>query len=226
MHDFCRSLLVSLALWQSASAFHKYSSAWENTPSEIPFTGVNEVRNDVSISGIPNDGCSTPITGTPVYQPEWVVQTSNSDTWTELGTGHQCGDTFRYWYWLEGAPGLPNGYLLRGWRLAGGDVPHRFYLYRLTDCTWLANIDYTQVGSFGFCSSGVRVGADTESYAQAAVVPSHRESYLQYSSNYAPYANWSGQDYSLPPVAPSTPEMCGFWVNATSWSTGENTICN
>jgi hypothetical protein len=146
MHDFCRSLLVSLALWQSASAFHKYSSAWENTPSEIPFTGVNEVRNDVSISGIPNDGCSTPITGTPVYQPEWVVQTSNSDTWTELGTGHQCGDTFRYWYWLEGAPGLPNGYLLGvaigGWRCPSSLLPvsidrlhlarqHRLYTGRI-----------------------------------------------------------------------------------------------
>ncbi len=205
----------------AAAGFHVYSRSWENDASKLAFTGVNEVRDDLSISGIPMDGCTLPLTGTEVYQPEWVMFGADWTEWTELGTVHQCGDTKRWWYWGH--------YWNSGFsssihsQLTGPGPTHRFFIFNAdaTHCIWSANIDATQLGTFPQpCGGGAKVSAGLESYVSGAVVPANHAGDLKYSQNYQPYAYWDGDGSEI-----EGPWMCGFWVNAWTWSNAENTPC-
>jgi hypothetical protein len=81
-----------------AAGFHGYSVAREQTGGS-GFTGIETSRYDKSVDNVPSGGCVYPYTGTPVYQTQWVILNSGASSWRELGTGHQCEDLMRYWFW-------------------------------------------------------------------------------------------------------------------------------
>lgn len=88
-------LLLTLAApaWGSHTTGHAHSVAAEVTSNR----GGASTRWDNTMAGIPNNGCVNPITGSPMYQSMWIR--TGGPGWIELGTGHQCQDSFRYWYW-------------------------------------------------------------------------------------------------------------------------------
>lgn len=93
------STLVSNTGVATAAVWHSYSAAYEKSAG-LGYTGVAGTRADRSVSGLDMSGCSQFFVGQPVYQTEWV--NISAGNWLEFGTGHQCGDTMRYWYWGYG----------------------------------------------------------------------------------------------------------------------------
>lgn len=215
---FVLVLALAIASGHEADAdfgFHHYSVGREVASGTNVYTGSNQVRDDVSITYIPSTGCSGPYAGDPVYQSQWVVNGSN---WLEEGTGHQCNDTFRYWYWGFGFNGVWHSV---GWTPMGTPPStHRFYQYRGANCLWSTNIDYTQFdNSLSWCITGTLVQTGTESYSVSAVVPIHQNNQLMVSVNFAPYSAWSGRDWQN---VETSYGMCGGWINDYTRSTGEN----
>lgn len=216
----CPAVLVAvgamlLGTGLPALAFHEYSYGGENgAPS---FTGVEESRADAFFTGIPSDGCSSSFTGTPVYQTMWVLFTSDAQNWAEEGTGHQCNDTYRYWYWGYGSQGV--WYSQGNVRISGG-ANHVFGLYLSAGGYWSANVDVTQIGSFTHTGVGVDVEAGLESWAQGAssggVLPNWGLAYTDYSG----WINWSGNDYSYV-SSPANEPMGGAWNGQMEWDAWE-----
>src|SRR5690348_818264 len=93
--------------------FHGYSRAQEDS-SLGQYTGIRVNRADHVVTGQQATGCTSVFAGDPVYQTEWMILTDDGDNWLEIGTGHQCNDAVRYWYWGVGYLGgwFPQGYTL------------------------------------------------------------------------------------------------------------------
>lgn len=145
--------------------------------------------------------------------------TSNGQNWIELGTGHQCADALRYWYWGYGYQGdwyplgEPSG------RAAG--VKHTFRTVRSGGSTWKFRIDGTVKGSMTWADQGARVRTGLESYGGSAVVTKYKQSDLKSTIDQGSWTNWSGFDGSIV----DAPEMCGGWNTASSWRSSENSPC-
>jgi hypothetical protein len=88
-------------LTASASGFHEYATAFETSGN----SGMYSTHIVQGVSNQASDGCSTPYSGTPVYETEWLLFNSNATTWDEVGVGHQCNDSYRYFYWGYGYNG-------------------------------------------------------------------------------------------------------------------------
>jgi hypothetical protein len=211
------SILATVATSLTAYAFHGYATGFENDTSKQPFTAVIATRVDEAISGIPNDGCSGPIQGSPVYQPEWVVDTSNSQDWEELGSGSQCQDKLHYWYWGYGYQG---NFHLMGTRNNTLGQSHRFYLIRTVNAEWSVDVDSTQIARFQWNETGIFVEAGLESYASGASVTEFSNSSLQYEKNFGAPGYWDGFDGQI-----VNSSMCGYWYVAPTWYSGEGTGC-
>ncbi len=211
------SVLVAAsgADYANADAFHGYSIARETTGSG--FTGVHVYRVDQAVRGQPATGCSSPFTGNPVYQTQWVIITADARNWRELGTGHQCNDTYRYWFWGYGTNGtwVPLGTKIG---IANGQW-HFFKIERVFEDTfnrYKFSVDHVIQGTMNSNQTGVRVEVGLESYAQAATVSGHNFTTLQYQQNNGGFVNWQGMDGSR-----VDPPLCGFWVAAISWRAGQ-----
>lgn len=200
-----------------ASAFHQHSIARENTGSG--FTGVQVTRVDKAVTGQPSDGCDGPYRGSPVYQTQWVILNSAGTTWRELGTGHQCNDNYRYWFWGYGVDGT--------WVSIGiqtgiqNGVEHTFRVQRVFDDSvyrYQWRIDGVLKATMTNSATGPRVEAGLESYAQNATVAGHSYKSLKaqkYGSG-GDFFDWAGRDASVVHSA-----MCGFWVTDIRWRAGQ-----
>ena len=169
------------------------------------------------VVGQPADGCSSPFTGTPVYQTQWVNITADGLNWREIGTGHQCNDTYRYWYWGYGSNGT--------WHWIGYQTGisngqwHTFKIDRVFDDTferYKFRIDGVIKGTLNSNATGEEVLAGLESYAVNATVAGHNYTTLQYQKLDGAFLNWAGKDKSV-----VNAPLCGSWVAAVSWRAGE-----
>lgn len=153
-------------------AGHGYSVAEETTGGG--FTGVHVYRVDQTVQGQPFTGCSSPFQGKPVYQTQWVIITGDALNWRELGTGHQCNDSYRYWFWGYGSNGtwVPLGTQTG---ITNGQW-HFFKIERVFEDTfnrYKFSVDGVVKGALTSNATGVRVEAGLESYADTATVAGH-----------------------------------------------------
>ncbi len=204
----------------SAAGFHQYAHAWDNSAGSTAYTGLSVYRPDVTISGIPSDGCSSPITGTPVYQTEWLY--ALSPAYLELGTGHQCGDSFAYWFWGYQAAG--GGWHLLGYQMISTRSNHTFQI-ETDPCSghycYVFKVDGTIKNQDLSGSHGSNVDTGLESYTPSAVVQAYSHGSLAYRLNDGTsWTSWSGEDGSQV----NTPTMCGHWANPTTWHAAENVV--
>jgi len=206
----------------AAASFHQYSHAWDTGAGS--YSGLSVYRVDQAISGIPSDGCGGPIQGSPVYQTQWLWLVSGSAIGNvELGTGHQCNDTLRYWYWGYTAASTGVFYLL-GYRSGITEgASHYFQIEadRASDGHYYWNyiVSGTVFDDSLLSSQGSHVDTGLESYASGAVVPGYSHGLLEYKlNNGTTWTYWSGQDGSQV----NGPTMCGHWSGATTWYAGEN----
>jgi hypothetical protein len=201
----------------TAFAFHEYSQA-DESGFVNHYTGLSVTRPDRSVDQA-STGCSSYYSGNPVYQTQWVLITSDAQNWLELGTGHQCADAKRFWFWGYGYLGdwYPQG------EVGGVDagVTHTFRVVRSGGTTWTWRIDGTARGSLTWAEQGARVRTGLESWGSAAVASKYNQSDLMYTLDQGLWTDWSGFDGSKV----GTPEMCGGWNTATSWRSSENSPC-
>lgn len=216
------ALILSLAQPASVSAasFHQYSHAWENTGGN--YTGMQVTRIDRAVTGQPSTGCSAPISGSPVYQTQWF-KLPGSGNYYELGTGHQCNDTYRYWF---GGVSINGQWYLVGY-LTGrvNGISHVFQIDRVSTGPGTYYYYYRVDGVTRWTSgpnSNVGHTADTglESYCSTCNVTKYSNSSLRnlISGTWTP---WAGQDGSQV----NAPTMCGNWVGPQSWQAGQGTGC-
>jgi hypothetical protein len=194
--------------------FHNYSHAIEN--SSPPYFGNRTTRFDVDVSC---PGTSA------VYQPVWVLITSDAKNWVEGGTGHCNHQAFGfasdpYWYWGYGSSG---SWVWMGTRQATQGQSHKFTVTRedtTSACYWRFYVDVTLIGSIrNWCASGAYVDAGLESYATGAGVPVHDVNVLRARTS-AGWVAWAGKDSSR-----VDPEMCGRWVDGDTWRAAQNNPC-
>jgi hypothetical protein len=200
--------------------FHQYSIGRENTGSG--FTGAHTWRLDRPVSGLPNTGCSFAYTGNPVYQPIWATDPSPSHlSWREVGTGHQCGDNFRYWYWGYGyqgqftslgiQSGISNGQY-HTFEFHRKQLSSGYYYYFLVDGMTKATLKSTK--TFPYVETGL------ESYASGASVSRYAHRSLKYQKLDGPMVPWSGRDYAV-----VHSQMCGTWLADDSRQVGQGSGC-
>jgi hypothetical protein len=201
----------------AGSNFHGYSTASENSALG-QYTGIRVTRLDRAVSSQPATGCTQLFSGDPVYQTQWLIITDDAANWLELGTGHQCNDAIRYWFWGVGYLGgwFPLGTQLN---ITNGES-HRFAIRKTGSNTlWLIDgvTKETQPASTGrYISTGL------ESYSGAAGVNTYTHNTLQRTTNGSQtWVDWAGFDASSVTGA----GMCGGWNSATSWRAAENHAC-
>jgi hypothetical protein len=212
--------LVAAALPAGAvhDGFDRHSHGIESSRGD--YRGVAVTRWDNTMRGIPNDGCtiSRPFDGHPMYQTQWVIV--GDDDWIELGTGHQCNDTFRYWFWGYGFNG---GWFPRGTRGIPGTQKHTFRTWRDGATAWRYEIDVTRMATLEWNVQGVRVEAGLESYAQNGTTENQgqpgTQNYesLQHRSALGNWLSWAGRDGQV-----ENAPLCGSWLNDITWRTGAN----
>jgi hypothetical protein len=157
--------------------------------------------------------------GDPVYQSEWLNITSDAKNWLELGTGHQCADTLRWWYWGYGYAG--QWYALGSVYGPTNGQSHGFSIVRDNTGLYHFEIDGIRRGTQG-SSEAQQIYTGLESYSSVANVNAYTHHNLQYSKNTAfAWNNWSGRDNQ----AVGYPPMCGRWLSDTSWSLAQAHSC-
>jgi hypothetical protein len=210
--------LVLLSARVDASTFHEYSAGYEVTGTG--FTGVAATHLTEAITHQESNGCSSPFTGNEVYETIWVTITSDSLNSDEIGAGHQCNDTYRYYYWAYVQNGVfyPIGYVIG----AVNGSTHSYKIARAFNGTnyydyWY--LDGVQKAAVYSPSRGVSVVAGLESWSSASTVAGYATDNLKYQLNEGSFNNWSGED-----TRRIDGSMCGLWISATSWDSGENVI--
>ncbi|WP_300677720.1 hypothetical protein [Nocardioides sp.] len=205
-----------MATATSALAFHGYSNAIEDNHAGH-YTGLQMNRVDRAITQGTN-GCSTFFSGYPTYQTQWLKVTSTTN-WMELGTGHQCGDTMRYWYWGYGFNGVwyPMGEALG----VTAGVSHEFRIARAGTDDWHFRVDGALKASLAWAVSGAADIVGLESYGPGTTTATYSSTSLKDTLDGGSWQYWGGKNGSRV----DTPEMCGGWNSATSWRASENVAC-
>lgn len=163
-----------------------------------------------------------PFAGTPVYQTMWASY-HDGYNW-EMGTGHQCNDTFRYWFWAVNNPDwvfTPIGQQLG----VSNGVQHTFTIERVVSGPGVYDakfkIDGTLKGSHHAPSLVFEsLHVVLESYCQGCGVTVYNNSALSWKWN-SSWNNWVGQDgWRI-----DLPQMCRSYTSDTVWASGENANC-
>lgn len=212
-------LLLAVAAPADAThdGFHQYSTASEHSFG-YTYRGVRLHREDMNPGGLPADGCSSPFSGHPVYQTQWVILNAAATSWIEGGTGHQCSANNRYRFWGYGYNGT--------WYPSGTQSITETYVRRLRSLhsnasgQWSYVVGSTTLGS-NFVTWNVTgvVRAGLESYATNAAVGGHAYDTLQHLRS-TTWTNWAGFDGTS-----VHSQMCGRWWTATEWRAAQNRAC-
>jgi hypothetical protein len=148
----------------------------------------------------------------------WVNLNSPFADWLEFGTGHQCNDTYRYWFWGYGEQGI--------WYPMG---PNSSIPSNSTN-TW--QIEYSG-GSWYWATNGLVVNSiywpvraevletGLESYSAPAFVDWYNHSSLKYRYGTGGWTASVGQDAFVVDAG----KMSGAWVSASNWKARESGIC-
>jgi hypothetical protein len=210
--------VVLLPRTATAASFHQYSVGYEETGSG--FTGVSATHLTEPVSNQESNGCSAPFTGNEVYETIWVGITSDGLNSDEIGAGHQCNDTYRYYYWayvengvfydIGYSTGAVNG-STHSYKISRAFNGTNYYDYWYLDGSLKASV-YSP-------SRGVYDVAGLESWSSQSSVAGYATYNLQDQHNEGSFVNWSGED-----AIRIDSYMCGTWVSATSWDSGESVI--
>jgi len=198
-------LLVGVIPPADAAGFHGYSVAYE-TSAAGSYTGIRTTRDDINIK-----------TTSIVYQPTWVLITSDAQNWEELGTANTTPLYTRYWYW---GYGLGGSWYELGRRTGIGTGTHTFSVYRTGGLTWHYVVDSTQMGTDSWSRAGAWLTAGLESYDSGASVPKFTDRSLSRTTNEGSWVLWAGFDQWLISAG-----MCGGWDYAYQWRAAENNPC-
>jgi hypothetical protein len=197
----------------AAAGFTAYSYGQESSGG-LGYTGIQVTRTTTAVTGLPNDGCNAKFAGTPVYQTSWVSINPGVD-WDETGIGHQCQDTVIYYFGGYGE----NGAWFPLWTAnAVNGNQHVYQIDRTFNGstyfdTW--RFDGGVRATLGSNSRAAKVRAGLESYC-AGCKTKFNSSSLKYQRFEGAFVNWAGMDlFSI------DPGMCGSWVAATTWRSGE-----
>lgn len=213
-------VLVAIVVAPSAAwaqEFHGYSVAVELSAGR-DYSAVGSIRGEGAVANLPLDGCIYHFTGHPVYDTEWILITADALNWVELGTGHQCGDTFRYWFWGRGVNG--NWYPYGTNYAPDVGTTHTFTISRI-GLIWYWYIDGAIRHTMQWTATGVEVHAGLESYASNATMTYVTVHDLGYKHDGGPWLDWAGYDATI--MAGS--QMCGRWISQTAWRHSENQPC-
>jgi hypothetical protein len=173
------------------------------------------------VSGQESTGCSSPYAGNPVYETAWLLITSDAQNWDEMGVGHQCNDTYRYYYWGYGENGT--WYSVGTSTGAVNGTNHTYQISRSFTGTHYYNfwtLDGQVKASVLSIQRGVYDEAGLESYSSPATVNGYTSNTLKYQLNEGSFASWSGRDTNTVDSS-----MCGSWASDTSWNSGEHVSC-
>ena len=157
-----------------------------------------------------------------MYEPLWVIMSSDSTAFAEVGTAHPAGAP-RYWYFFVGHPGVFFNFV---WTHEFNSTARRaLRLERTIPTMWRATIDGTNFGlpdyNFGASRYGIRLETGLESYSANAVAPAVTNSPLHYEvGDLGIWPRWKGKDGQY-----VDPGLCGRWTSAYGWRYGQNTTC-
>lgn len=194
-------------------AFHEYSVGYEINLANCASIAVT--RSDVAVTQN-QTGCQAYFTGNAIYQTESLVD-NYAQKWLEIGTGHQCADTWRYHYWGVASGGM--------WTSLGTEdfsslTSHTYRIVRSGLC-WEFKIDTTSKDIYCSTHGGYdQAHAGLESYAPSGYVVAYSNSNLQYKHGSSGWVDWSGRDGMS--VGSS---MCGHWASDTDWHSAEAASC-
>ena len=200
------------------ASFHDYSHAWESSST---YQGMDNNRVDQAVAGLPNANCSSPYGATVVYETMWY-QTSPGNNF-ELGTGHQCQDQYRYWYW---------GFSVNGtWSSLGyqtgisNGVSHAFHVRKVNSGFngWQVYYEIDGVVKKTYATNSTLsndLDVGLESYCSNCTVTEYLNQQLQYQQSGTWYY-WSGEDGHQV----NYPPMCGYWQSQSIWVSGQGTPC-
>lgn len=211
------AFLGAVEVRAQAAQFHSYSHVTEDSRTN-EFTGLSVTRIDRAVEQA-TTGCDAFYSGNPIYQTQWVFITQNAQNWIELGTGHQCNDRDRFWFWGYGYQGdwYPVGE--QGQRVNGES--HRFRLSRAAGDTWIWQVDGNFKGQMVWSTKGHSVVTGLESWAREGVVMYYSHNDLQFIINQGQWTSWSGRDFRRV----DAPEMCGEWEASDQWRAAQNRSC-
>ncbi len=218
--------LLNMSSSAANGRFHVYSQSFETTPYAGRYSGLSTFRLDRTVSSQPSTGCPNPFTGDiqhfagdPIYQTEWVDITADAQNWMELGTGHQCNDTVRYWYWGYGYAGV--WYPINTSGSITEEVSHYFTIVRNPYGYYVFQIDGATMGTQA-SSQAQFLASGLESYSSAAVVLAYGNTGLWHTLDTgSTWYGWSGRDASTV----DAPRMCGRWLSDTSFAIAEASGC-
>jgi hypothetical protein len=197
---------------QATHAFHAYSYMQEWS-SPYAYTGLYARRPETPVSGSPYSGCSTvPYSYQPVYFTQWVSINPGVD-WLEIGTGHQCSNDMKYWFWGYGWQG--NWYPLgEEWNGIYFNEYHYFEVYRVAT-TWYWYINGLNRDTMYWNAVGTRVRVGMESWNGHTTTPWTTIDTMNKTISEGPYTPLS---YTSTVV---NTQMCGQPLSANSYQARE-----
>lgn len=204
----------------AADSSSNYSHAWENTGGN--FQGMSNYRTDRAVSGLPSNYCSSPYGYDVVYQPMWFAVAGSGNNF-ELGTGQQCNDTYRYWYWGLSVNGV---YTSLGYQTGISNGPmHTFQIERQVQGPDTIDIVYTIDGVTKLthpttAGYGVTLDVGLESHCSGCSVAWYDNYTLKYKKS-GVWNYWSGRDGKQV----NDPPMCGSWNADDVWISGQVASC-
>lgn len=210
--------LVNPASVAGATTFHEYSRGVISAATN--FTGLEQTRYDHTMKISSGSTCTVHFYhGDPVYQDQWVQIAGITDTWVELGTGHQCS-TNEFWFGAYGYKGSFN--LLWTLGIFGG-TDHSFFLYAVTVSGgqhWRWTIGSTQHYTWANGWKGNKEYAGMESWS-----PTVSTVYHSFALNYQKNDTQTWHGWTSPSKTGGRTPMCYAKTSTTVLYFGEHTTC-
>lgn len=156
----------------------------------------------------------------PIYSTQWLVFTDDAETWIEIGTAYDCGDTFDFVLYCK----QPTcGFTQRWFAPSVGSHTYKITRENGNHVLYDLLIDGSVVQKVGLspATTALWVATGLESYNDGKTVSAHNYSGLKRKRFDNNFDDWSGRDVK----SVDKPIMCGSWNSDTSWRAGQNTSC-
>ncbi len=188
------------------------------------YHGVATTRSEaLSITGLPTayPACVQSYSSSPVYTTQWLNMNGAAvdSNAMEIGTGHQCANNYRYWYW-----GYQWG---TTWHEIGnqtiyGTTTHTFWMTKVGTSLWNYNIDGVTMGSLNWplAGPGVAALAGLESYCSGCTISTH-----SYSNTRVRAVDGNWYQMNWPAVIVDPAPMDGTWYSPHQLNACQNASC-
>jgi hypothetical protein len=198
-----------------AAATHQYARGWESTEGAGHYTGGGMTRYDGEYTVPAGSNCTTPYGSgaNAAYQPLWV-QSTDAQTWVEIGTGHNCNG-YRFWYAGYGTGGAWTSIYTHAFVTTAS---HTFDVDRVSG-VYKYYISAAVVATYAANWGGDSVVTGLETYETNTIAPEVHNSSLRYQvDGVLTDHQWSGMDGHDTPAG----IMCGHFDSNTQWRYSEN----